>query len=188
MSGLTGCVMLIVMIPKADGDATSIGQRLLCVLPVVYRLWTSTGLRHLEAWYSTALDIEEVLSGFNGTDVDVFAADVVKSVDTVDREGGVLDLILGRLGLALWFRKAYFGYLDMVRLRFKLSCGLGELWTRHGGVPQGCPLSVMFIVALCLPWCRALESIPGVQSQLCTGTTLSVYLALLLRFLVLLGY
>ena len=23
-----------------------------------------------------------------------------------------------------------------------------------GGIPQGCPLSMMFVVALCLPWCR----------------------------------
>ena len=27
------------MIPKADGDSTPLGQRPLCVLPVVYRLW-----------------------------------------------------------------------------------------------------------------------------------------------------
>ena len=43
----------------------------------------------LKLWYSTALDIEEVLSGFSDTDVHVFVADVVKSFDTVDR--GVLD-------------------------------------------------------------------------------------------------
>ena len=33
-------------------------------------------------------------------------------------------------------------------------------------IPQGCPLSMVFIVALHLPWCRALESIPGVRPQL----------------------
>ena len=38
----------IAMIPKADGDATPVGQRPLCVLPVVYRLWASVGLRHLD--------------------------------------------------------------------------------------------------------------------------------------------
>ena len=31
----------IAMIPKADGDATPLGQRPVCVLPVVYRLWAS---------------------------------------------------------------------------------------------------------------------------------------------------
>ena len=34
----------IAMIPKADGDATPLGQRPLSVLPVVYRLWLPSGL------------------------------------------------------------------------------------------------------------------------------------------------
>ena len=38
----------IAMIPKVDGDSTPIGQRPLCVVPVVYRLWASVRLRHLE--------------------------------------------------------------------------------------------------------------------------------------------
>ena len=69
------------MIPKAEGDSTTLGQRLLCVLPVVERLWASVRLAHLkewfhswvpdsvfsagkgvssvDAWYATSLDIEE---------------------------------------------------------------------------------------------------------------------------------
>ena len=34
----------IAMVPKAEGDSTPLGQRLLCVLPAVYRLWTSVRL------------------------------------------------------------------------------------------------------------------------------------------------
>ena len=49
-----------------------------------------------------------------------------------------------------------FEYHAHVRLRFKLAAGLGEPWTRDGGIPQQCPLSMMFIVALYLPWCRYL--------------------------------
>ena len=55
--------------------------------------------------------------------VHVFVADVVKSFDTVDR--GILDFVLGRLGLPVWFRRVYFSYHANVRLRFKLACGLG---------------------------------------------------------------
>ena len=95
----------IAMIPKADG------QRPRSVLPVLYRLWASLRLGHLrewvegwlpnsvfslgnglpsvEAWFSTALDIEEVLSGT------VMVADVIKSFDTVDRS--ILHCALGRL-------------------------------------------------------------------------------------------
>ena len=123
----------------------------------------SGGRCSVEAWCSSAFDIEEVLSGFGETDVHIFVADVVKSFDTVDK--GVLRFVLGRLGLPVWFRRTYFGYHGMVRLRFKLSCGLGEPWTRDGGISHGCPLSMVFIVALYLPWCKILESIPGITPQ-----------------------
>ena len=136
----------IAMIPKADGDSTPLGQRPLSVLPVVYRLWASLRLGHLrewvegwlpkcvysfgngfssvEAWFSTALDIEEVLSGTGGDQLHVMVADVIKSFDTVDRS--ILDCANGRLGLPDWFRKVYFSFHSQVRLRFKLAAGLGE--------------------------------------------------------------
>ena len=94
----------------------------------------------------------------------LFVADVIKSSDTVD--GGILDRVLSSLGLPGWFRQAYFEYHAHVRLRFKLASGLGHSWTRDGGIPQGCPLSMMFIVALYLTWCGYLAAQVGVQPQL----------------------
>ena len=88
----------------------------------------------------------------------------LKVFDPVDRE--ILDSVLSSLGLPAWFRHAYFEYHAHVRLRFKLAAGLGEPWTRDGGIPQGCPLSMMFIVALYLPWCRYLSAQVGVEPQL----------------------
>ena len=44
--------------------------------------------------------------------------------------------------------------------------GLGVAWTRDGGIPQGCPLSVIFIIALYTPWCRHLGSCANVSLQL----------------------
>ena len=115
----------VAMIPKAEGDSTPLGQRPLCVLPVVYRLWASVRLAHLkdwfsswvpdsvfsagkgvssvDAWYATAIDIEEVLSQTRHSDFQIFVADVVKSF---------------RLGLPAWFRKVYFSFHSDVRLRF----------------------------------------------------------------------
>ena len=122
------------------------------------------GRGSVEAWYTSALDIEDVLSGAADSHVHLFVADVVKSFDTVDR--GILDRVLSSLGLPGWFRHAYFEYHAHVRLRFKLASGLGRSWTRDGGIPQGCPLSMMFIVALYLPWCRYLSAQVGVQPQL----------------------
>ena len=91
-------------------------------------------------------------------------ADVIKSFDTVDRS--ILDCALGRLGLPEWFREAFFPFHRQVRLRFRLATGLGEHWCRDGGIHQGCPLSTVFIVALYVPWCRHLESMPVVKPQL----------------------
>ena len=51
-------------------------------------------------------------------------------------------------------------------MRFKLASGLGHSWTRDGGIPQGSPLSMMFIVALYLPLCRYLSAQVGVRPQL----------------------
>ena len=39
------------MIPKTDGDATPLGQRPLSVLPVIYRIWASAKMGHLEDWF-----------------------------------------------------------------------------------------------------------------------------------------
>ena len=120
----------ITMVPKTDGDATSLGQRPLSVLPIVYRIWASARMGQLdgwfqswvpdsvfsagggrgsvEAWYSTSLDIEEVLSGATDSDVHIFVADVIKSFDTVDRS--FFDRVLSGLGLLGWFRHAYFEF------------------------------------------------------------------------------
>ena len=103
------------------------------MLPVVYRLWAFLRLGHLrdwvdgwtpksvfslgngqssvEAWFSTVLEIEEVLSGVGGVQLHVMVADVIKSFDTVDRS--ILGCALGRLGLPLWFRKVCFSHHTM---------------------------------------------------------------------------
>ena len=154
-------------------------------MPIVYRLWASVRLAHLkewfhswvpdsvfsagkgvssvDAWYATSIDIEEVLSHARPSDFHIFVADVVKSFDTVDRN--ILDCTLGRLVTA-WFRGVYFSFHREVRLRFMLAAGLGAAWTRDGGIPQGCPLSMVFIVALYAPWCRHLESLVDISPQL----------------------
>ena len=78
----------IAMIPKADGDSTPLGQRppCACILLIgcgpLFGLVTfgtgwkggcisqsfslGDGLSSVKAWFSTALDIEEVLSGVGG--------------------------------------------------------------------------------------------------------------------------
>ena len=171
----------LAMIPKTGGDATPLGQRPLGVLPIAYRIWASarmlqledwfqswvhdsvfsagSGRSSVEAWYTTALDIEEVLSG---------AADVIKSFDTVDR--GILNRVLSSLGLLGWFRHAYFEYHSHVRLWFKLAAGLGSTLDNGQWYSTVVPSEYDVIVALYLPWCRYLGEQDGVQPQLCADT------------------
>ena len=54
-----------------------------------------------------------------------------------------------------------------------------ELWCRDGGIPQGCPLSMLFSVALYVPGCRKLEVMPSVRPQLCADTTCNAVLSAL---------
>ena len=80
--------------------------------------------------------------------------------------GCILDCALGRLGLPLWFRKVYLACHKQVWLRFELVSGLGEPCCRDGSIPQGCPLSLVFTVALYVSWCGRRESLPSIKPQL----------------------
>ena len=51
--------------------------------------------------------------------------------------------MLSSLGLPASFRHAYFEYHSRVGLRFKLAAGMGQPWAGDGGIPQGCPWSMM---------------------------------------------
>ena len=107
-----------------------------------------------------------------GDQLHVMVADVIKSLDTVDKS--FLGCALGRLGLPSWFRKVYFSCHNQVRLRFKFAAGLGESWCRDGGIPLCCPLSMVFIVALPVPWCRHLEALPSLGPSFMRTTSSAV--------------
>ena len=126
------------------------------------------GRGSVEAWYTSAIDIEEALSGAADSHVHFFVADVVKSFDTVDRV--ILDCVLCSLGLPGWFRHAYFEYHAHVRLRFKLASGLGEPWTRNGGsVGSQVPTLVGDLAgeAWSQPGDEPMHSVPGKIKCLC---------------------
>ena len=114
------------------------------MFPIVYRQWASLRLGHLrewvegwlpksvfslgnglslvEAWFSSALDIEEVLSGTGGDQLNVIVADVIKSFETVDRS--IVDCALERLGLPDSFRMAYFYFHSRVPVLESLGVGM----------------------------------------------------------------
>ena len=154
----------IAEIPKTDGDATT-GRRPLRVLSVVHRIGVSAGMGQLEdwfrswvpesvfsaangrgsvvAWYSSSLDIEEVLTGAADSDIHLFVPECLPG----------FEILTSNIMLML-------GCVFSLRLAFR------EPRTRDGGISKGCPLRMMFIVAMYLPWCRYLSAQEGVEPQL----------------------
>ena len=142
------------MIPQLDGDSWLfvVHEHLLVgcswrnsSCPVPESVFSARGGRSsVEAWYTPVLRIDESLSKLLT---------------------GILDRVLWSLGLPACFRHASFEYNAHITLRFELAAGLGESWTRDGGIPQGCPLSNMFIIALYHACCRYLETQEGAMRQ-----------------------
>ena len=96
------------------------------------------GVSSVDAWYSTAIDIEEVLSNTRQGDFHIFAADVVKSFDTEDPD--ILDCALGRLGLPVWFRCVYFSFsTERSGYDLNLPLVLGVAWTGDGASLKDAP-------------------------------------------------
>ena len=65
------------------------------------------------------LDIEEVLASAVDSHVHVFVADVIESLDTVDRS--ILDRVLCSLGLLAWFRQC------ILSIMLTFACALSWL-------------------------------------------------------------
>ena len=91
----------------------------------------------VDAWYSTTIDIEEVLSNTRQGDFHIFVADVVKSFDTVDR--GFLNSVLGRLGLPAWFRRGFLLFpwrgLATVHISHDAKIRLDQRWRYSPRMP-----------------------------------------------------
>ena len=122
------------------------------------------GRSSVEAWYTTALDIEEVLSGVVDSDVHLLW---LMLLSPLIRWIGVYWIGF----CVVWVCQAGFGMLILsstLMLDFVLSWQLGwaGLGLGMGGIPQGCPLSMMFVALyLYLPWCGYLGAQEGVQPQ-----------------------
>ena len=147
----------IAMIPKADGDSTPSGQRPLSVLPMV--LWRGVdasvslgnGLSSVEAWFSTALDNDEVfLSGVGG---ELLSRSLMSSGSLT--RWTALFLIVLWVGWVCLRGSGRSTSLFMTRFGSEISwlLGLGGRGVGWWYSPD-CPLSMVFIVALYVPWCR----------------------------------
>ena len=145
------------MISKADGDNTPLGQRSLCVLPMVYRIWLPLGwpmsktgsmpgflIQHIWCWTTGApllmpgFPLPSIFRRFPAT------LDMETSMSSPRMLSNLLIRWIAAFLAARWaafgylpgFVGVYFSFHRDVRLHFKLAAGLGVVWTRDGGILQ----------------------------------------------------
>ena len=156
---------------KPDGDPFKPQDyRNLSITSVTYRLWATTRLRDItpwaeswripgifaglpgvgaeDAWYITSVYLEE--AKLTNTPYLGAAADIWKCFDQIVRP--MLYAILRLMGLPVGMLNAYSSFLDNLVFINSLAGGLGKPHKRACGIPQGCPLSMLFIAAMFRPW------------------------------------
>ena len=132
----------ISMIPKVDGGTRLPWGSRLCVC---IRWFIECGplqgwFRSIEAWHSTAIDIEECLAGEK--DVRFFFSDLEKSFDTVGGWGWGWEV--GENGAEEASRLCHVVWVHLLGLVGSRMLILS--------IPQGYSLSMIFLVALYVPW------------------------------------
>ena len=158
--GLGHCLMLkLSWTPKSDGVAAPLGQRPLCVLSVVYRLWA---FAHLGEWFASW--VPHTLSALLVVGAILLTLDTLQLLRLKSPSLGLLTLmfvsllpmlLIHLIPLIEVFLTAYFVAWAHVRLRFKLSGCLGEPWTRDRNI--SCLVHVISIVTYLGVTIRMLE-------------------------------
>ena len=163
---------------KPGGDPFNPSDyRNLSITSVTYRLWATTRLRDIsqwaqswkldgifaglpgvgaeDAWYTTAVTLE--LAKLTNTPFLGAAADIWKCFDQICRP--LLFAILWTMGIPIGLLQAYQAFLDNLVFINSLAGGLGRPHRRACGIPQGCPLSMLFIAAMFRPWLMLMNTI-----------------------------
>ncbi|MCP3677941.1 MAG: hypothetical protein GY721_10250, partial [Deltaproteobacteria bacterium] len=147
-----------------------LAYRVLQILPTLYRRWGMVRLYHLRSWceewglgamyaglpyrgaeqaiWHLALDIEEAL--LSGEEVSLFSIDLFKCFDQINRP--LLYRLLSLAGVPEGVVRAYRCFQERVMVYNHLASGLGAPHRRARGIPQGCPLSMLFTALLLRPW------------------------------------
>ncbi len=160
--------------------------RILTILPIVYRVWAKARLEDLkpwvqhwkcpemfagvdfdgaeDAWWQTGIKFEK--AALNNQAITGGTADVYKCFDQILRD--LLKLLLVTGGMPRRVVDAYTRYMDTLTVVNAVASSLGEPYHLPTGIPQGCPLSMMFIAFMLRPWImqtRRLGAVPRVLAD-----------------------
>ena len=160
--------------------------RTLLILPMLYRRWARLRLHNLkpwiktwacdemfagtghdgaeDAWWQTALQFENAM--LKGEDITGGTADVSKCFDQVLRK--LLYTLLELGGFPKRILSAYSAYMSKLLIYNMVGGSLGKGHVHPCGIPQGCPLSMMFIAFLLRPWIilmRKIKAVPRILAD-----------------------
>ena len=172
-------------IPKSDQPpGNPLDMRPITVLSSVYRLWARVRAKQLgatwqERWAHTgmwggrvgrgpqplllevALDLE--LAGEH-EHAGGLSFDLSKCFDRVPH--GLLEEVLGRMRMPTCVKRPYLAMLRSATRRYKLGLNLDNPTHLHGGMLQGCPLSMVALNTVVNLWLSALKTaVPGANPR-----------------------
>ena len=153
-----------------DNADDPLAYRVLLILPAFYRLYGTVRLRSMQewadswsmaemsagaglqsaddAWYEVASDFE--LWDLSGCSYLGGAIDIAKCVDQILRE--LVYAVASLAGIPPQVLDAYRRYQENLIVHNSIAGGIGKGFRRRCGIPQGCPLSMLFTALLMRPW------------------------------------
>ena len=171
-----------VFLAKCAVDSVSpFDYRVLTIASVVYRRWAAVRLAQLQPWVNSwatedlyggikgrsadsaswllALDVE--LGMATDTPVSAMATDIYKCFDQMSRQ--VILLVAARAGAPPALLRAWCSFLDRLTVHNCLAATIGRGYSRGASIPQGCPLSMVWLSLVLRPLViniRAMGCIP----------------------------
>ena len=153
--------------------------RVLLITPILYRRWAATRLQALDewtakwalpqmfagagnngaedAWWCTSVTFEYLRH--RGDHITGGVADILKCFDQISRPFLYTMLSLG--GFPTGVLKAYTAFQEETLVHNSIAGTLGRPHRRKNGIPQGCPLSMLFVAFLLRAWILLVQDIGG---------------------------
>ena len=111
-----------------------------------------------DAWYVSNLQFER--AALKGIPITGGTADIFKCFDQVLRD--LLRILLIKGGMPARVVNPYMAYMNTLQLHNTVANTLGQPYNIQAGIPQGCPLSMMYIAFLLRPWICKMDEMGAV--------------------------
>ena len=114
-----------------------------------------SGQGAVDAWYNLLLELE--LTDLQGVPYCGGTADMQKFFDQIQRDILYRTAKIG--GMPRHILRAYASMAESLQAHNSIDGCIGRPHTRRCGIPQGCPLSMMFVALHMRPWLKQMEQL-----------------------------